>query len=155
MRLEDTDGTLEAKRVEAARAANKTRTPFMLKPTEGWNRFSLDQLDGVDETAYINVRFINGRMYCLTVGDVRYGTNREPIAEWQFVQPVYVRWRAIVGEPYYAANVEKGVFVRTETGSSEDDVYHRLGNYWKTGDDAAEFYRRLLELIETVHTEIV
>lgn len=65
---------------------------------------------------------------------------------------VYKKWRAKIGERYCFVSDDGRIFFAHELGTSVDDNRWRLGNYFKTENDAKK-YRNYLEAFNTLLTD--
>lgn len=58
------------------------------------------------------------------------------------------RWRAKEGETYYHLSATLHVLEAVESFSTIDDVFHSLGNYFKTKEAAQNVSQRMLEIFK-------
>lgn len=65
---------------------------------------------------------------------------------------IYKKWRGEIGETYWFVSDDGRIFFAHELGTSADDNRWRLGDYFKTENDAKK-YRNYLEAFNTLLTD--
>lgn len=64
-----------------------------------------------------------------------------------------IRWRAKIGESYYVVNMVGSIRKMIEEGLSKDDVYHSVGNYFKSSEAACRLTNQVRELFKNSKAE--
>lgn len=64
-----------------------------------------------------------------------------------------IRWRAKIGESYYVVNMVGSIRKMIEEGLSKDDVYHSVGNYFKSSEAACRLTNQIREIFKNSKAE--